>query len=198
MTFSDSFAIERFRELLKVDTISHSGVSSGSYSRIAEIIQLQCIDAGLTVQTVELVKGKPLVIATKLGSNPSLSSLLLSGHYDVVPVDFEKWTVPPFDALVKDGKIYGRGTQDMKCCLAAYIESMKRLIANSFSSERSIHLLFLPDEEIGGWDGMGLFVQTDLFKSLNVGFALDEGLASATSQVPVYFGERALCIFNLI
>jgi aminoacylase len=108
-----------------------------------------------------------------------------------VPCDMKHWTVPPFDGEIKDGKLYGRGTQDMKICLAAYIEAM-RILGPDHVPPRSIHLLFLPDEEIGGEDGMGLFVKTQTFRDLNIGFALDEGLASATSTVPVYFGERAI------
>ena len=46
--------------------------------------------------------------------------------------------------------------------------------------QRTVHLSFNPDEEIGGQDGLAAFVKTDLFKSLNVGFGMDEGLASST------------------
>ena len=46
--------------------------------------------------------------------------------------------------------------------------------------QRTVHLSFNPDEEIGGQDGLAAFVKTELFKSLNVGFGMDEGLASST------------------
>lgn len=62
----------------------------------------------------------------------------------------------------------------------------------AFQPKRTVHLMFLPDEEIGGYDGMKAFTSTDAFRKMNVGFALDEGLASPTDVVPVYFGERAL------
>lgn len=48
------------------------------------------------------------------------------------------------------------------------------------------------DEEIGGTDGMMAFVRTDAFKNLNVGFALDEGLATPDDQFPVYYAERSV------
>ncbi len=47
------------------------------------------------------------------------------------------------------------------------------------------------DEEIGGHDGMVLFLETEEFKKLNVGFALDEGLANPQDAFKVYYGERA-------
>jgi len=48
----------------------------------------------------------------------------------------------------------------------------------------------IADEEIGGADGMKLLVEDDLFKSLNVGFALDEGLANPSDAFTVFYGER--------
>ena len=49
---------------------------------------------------------------------------------------------------------------------------------------------FIADEEIGGHDGMKMFVHSQEFKKMNIGLALDEGLASPTDEVPVYYGER--------
>ena len=49
---------------------------------------------------------------------------------------------------------------------------------------------FIADEEIGGHDGMRKFVVSQEFKKLNIGLALDEGLASPTEEIPVYYGER--------
>ena len=51
---------------------------------------------------------------------------------------------------------------------------------------------FTPDEEIGGHDGMSKLVVSQDFKKMNVGMVLDEGLASPTNEVPVYYGERNL------
>lgn len=48
----------------------------------------------------------------------------------------------------------------------------------------------MPDEEIGGHDGMELLIDTDFFKNLNIGFALDEGLANPTEEYMLYYSER--------
>ena len=48
----------------------------------------------------------------------------------------------------------------------------------------------MPDEEIGGHDGMAKYVVSKEFKDLNIGFALDEGLASENNTLPLYYGER--------
>ena len=62
-----------------------------------------------------------------------------------------------------------------------YLSALAVLIGTSL--QRTVHLSFNPDEEIGGKDGLAAFVNTDLFKSLNVGFGMDEGLASSTEVV---------------
>ena len=62
-----------------------------------------------------------------------------------------------------------------------YLSALAALTETSL--QRTVHLSFNPDEEIGGHDGLAVFVKTDLFKSLNVGFGMDEGLASST-EVP--------------
>ncbi len=73
--------------------------------------------------------------------------VMLSGHTDVVPVDGQDWTKPPFELTVENGRYYGRGTTDMKgfvaCALAAGLKAAKReLVA-------PLHLAFSYDEEIG-------------------------------------------------
>lgn len=62
--------------------------------------------------------------------------------------------------------------------------------ANNIRPERTIHLSFVPDEEIGGSTGFAPFIDSDEFKKLNVGFALDEGQASANEEFCLYFTER--------
>jgi acetylornithine deacetylase/succinyl-diaminopimelate desuccinylase-like protein len=61
---------------------------------------------------------------------------------------------------------------------------------NNVRPERTIHLSFVPDEEIGGSTGFAPFLDSQEFKELNVGFALDEGQASATDEFCVYYTER--------
>lgn len=138
-----------------------------------------------------IVDGKPIVVMTIKGADPSLKSLLLNSHADVVPVTESKWTYPPFEARVVDGKIYARGSQDMKSVGMGYYEAIRRLRCKGHVFKRTIHLCYVPDEEIGGVDGMKRFVETDEFKALNVGFALDEGIPSPFPSFLIFNGERA-------
>jgi aminoacylase len=118
--------------------------------------------------------------------------LLLNAHTDVVPAVKEKWNTDAFAAHKdENGNIYARGTQDMKCVAVQYLVAVRSLIESGFKPLRNVHLTFVPDEEIGGTHGMCAFVHTQLFKSLNVGFAMDEGLANPTNKFTVFYAERA-------
>ena len=111
---------------------------------------------------------------------------------DVVPVSASKWSHPPFGAEVANNRIYARGAQDMKCVGISYLEAIRQLKSEGHGFSRTVHVSFVPDEEIGGADGMKVFVATEEFKRLNVGFALDEGIPSPVPSYLVFNGERAV------
>ena len=213
MELSDEEAqvvIERFQEFLRFETVSATGPSSGAYVKCAEFLrtELKAIQ-----KTTGLENGKPdcslleevhflpeapdhspVVVAHWPGKDPSLPILLLNSHYDVVPADLDAWTVPPFGAVRSpDGKIYGRGTQDMKCVCMQYIEAIRKIHQGNpeWQPERDIYLTFVPDEEIGG-AGMAAFLDSELYKNKmpGIALALDEGLASETNVFDVFYGER--------
>lgn len=78
---------------------------------------------------------------------PDAPGIVLSGHTDVVPVDGQDWSVDPFRATSRDGRVYGRGTTDMKgfiACVLAAVPAMRRA-----ALRRPFHLAFSYDEEIG-------------------------------------------------
>ena len=80
--------------------------------------------------------------------------LCFAGHTDVVPSGpEEKWTSPPFDPTERDGKLYGRGTADMKTSIAAFVTACERLVAEHPDHSGSIALLITSDEEGDAYDG---------------------------------------------
>jgi aminoacylase len=136
-------SISRFQEFLRFDTVSATSPSTGAYKKCAVFLKTQ-LESIAVLQDVHLLEGapdhSPVVVAHWPGKDPSLSVLLLNSHYDVVPADVSAWTVPPFDAVRKDGKIYGRGTQDMKCVCMQYIEAIRNIatLHPEWKPERSI------------------------------------------------------------
>lgn len=73
--------------------------------------------------------------------------IVLSGHTDVVPVDGQPWSVPPFELSEKDGKLYGRGTADMKGYIACVLAAVPRLLAEPL--RMPVHIALSYDEEVG-------------------------------------------------
>jgi len=161
------------------------------YTASTKFLQSLADSVGLQYSCTECTPGKPVLVLTWPGTDPQLPSVLLNSHVDVVPVSEEFWTYPPFSGH-KDsqGHIYGRGTQDMKSVGIQYVEAVRRLKQLDRSHPRTVHVTFVPDEEIGGHDGLAKFVKTAKFKEMNVGFGLDEGLASPNEILDIFHAER--------
>ncbi|WP_434670421.1 acetylornithine deacetylase [Klebsiella sp. B345] len=91
-------------------------------------------------------EGKKANLYARLGpSGPG--GVMLSGHTDVVPVDGQHWTVPPFELTLRDGLCYGRGSSDMKGFIACVLASVPAFLAQPLTMP--LHLAFSYDEEVG-------------------------------------------------
>ncbi|KAG7544402.1 Peptidase M20 dimerization domain [Arabidopsis suecica] len=184
----DDAIITRFQEYLRINTVQ----PNPDYYKAVDFINSQAKPLSLESQTIELVKGKPLLLLKWVGSDPTLPAFLLNSHTDVVPFEDSKWTHHPLQAHIDHhGHIYARGSQDMKCVGMQYLEAIRKLQASGFQPLRSVYLSFVPDEEIGGHDGAEKFVESQFFKSLNIAIVLDEGLPSPTESYRVFYGERS-------
>lgn len=87
--------------------------------------------------------------------------LAFAGHTDVVPTGpLNEWTNPPFDALIKDGMLHGRGAADMKGSLAAFITACERFIAKHPNHKGSIAYLITSDEEGPAKNGTVKVIET--------------------------------------
>ncbi|KAG5187829.1 hypothetical protein JKP88DRAFT_353573 [Tribonema minus] len=184
--------VSRFREFLRIRSISGEG-PKGVYQTAVDWLTRYVDDLlHLSWETVSPCKGKPILIVKWPGSEPSLPSVVLNSHYDVVPAMQEHWTVDAFAAeKTEEGRIYGRGAQDMKCVCIQYLEAIRRLIERRWQPRRTVYLTFVPDEELGGTEGMGVFLETPQFAALQpIGIALDEGLANPSNAYTVFYGER--------
>ncbi|XP_020236429.1 aminoacylase-1 isoform X2 [Cajanus cajan] len=185
---SSSSIISRFQQYLKINTSQ----PSPRYQEAAEFLISEGKAVSLEYEIMELVAGKPLVLLKWEGTNPHLPSILLYSHTDVVPSEPNKWAHHPFSAhLDPTGRIFARGSQDMKCVGMQYLEAIRRLRAHNFRPLRTLYLAFSPDEEIGGHHGAEKFAQSEIFRRMNVGVVLDEGLASPDQHYRAFYAERS-------
>ncbi|XP_010509616.1 PREDICTED: aminoacylase-1-like [Camelina sativa] len=186
-TEEETEIITRFQTYLRINTVH----PTPDYIAAARFIISEAKSISLETQPIELVLGKPIVLLKWIGSDPSLPAILLNSHVDVVAFEEDKWDHPPLGAEIDEqGRIYARGTQDMKSVGMQYLEAIRKLKASGFEPVRSVYVTFVPDEEIGGTDGVAKFVESDTFKSLNIAIVLDEGLPSPTESYKVFKGER--------
>jgi aminoacylase len=153
------------------------------YNSALSFLKKYADNDGFTYQEVSLPSGKKVLIITFQGTDASLPALALNHHMDVVPANAEGWIKAPFAGEIYEGKIIGRGTQDMKGIGATHYYALKELKNQGFVPHRTIHIFAVPDEEVGGFRGTKEFVQTSQFKQLNIGFIIDEGHASGNNQV---------------
>ncbi len=109
-------------------------------------------------------------------------SLLYDGHMDTVGIpDISKWTVDPFGGEIKEGKIYGRGTSDMKCALASMIYAAARLKEEKIEIKGDVYVAAVVFEEI--FEGMGLGKILDKIKP-------DAVVIGEASQLTLNIGQR--------
>ncbi|XP_058070426.1 uncharacterized protein LOC131219346 isoform X2 [Magnolia sinica] len=179
--------ISRFQQYLQINTAQPNPDYAQSTSFILSLAKTLTLES----ETLEFAPGKPLVLLKWPGKEPTLPSVLLNSHTDVVPSEALKWAHPPFGAHIDDdGKIYARGSQDMKCVGMQYLEAIRRLKSSGFQPIRTVYLSFVPDEEIGGHGGVESFVASEKFGEMDVGIVLDEGLASTDEKYRVFYAER--------
>lgn len=101
---------------------------------------------GIASQRIMDDSGRKANLYARLGPGGD-GGVMLSGHTDVVPVDGQQWTLPPFALTQQEGRYYGRGSADMKGFLACVLASLDSFLAQPL--RLPLHLAFSYDEEVG-------------------------------------------------
>lgn len=121
------------------------------------------------------------------GSDTTQKPILLTAHYDVVPVENEggaRWQYPPFDGRIADGFVWGRGAMDDKGALIAMMGAADQLAREGFQPARTLYFSFGHDEEIGGADGAAGVADYLQGQGVQLAWSLDEGSAVLRDIVP--------------
>ncbi|MGV2855291.1 acetylornithine deacetylase [Glutamicibacter sp. AGC13] len=137
-------SMKEIHELIAVDTTSRDS----NLALIGNVVKK--LDAyGISSQLIHNEEGtKANLLATiPAADGTRTGGIVLSGHTDVVPVDGQKWSSDPFDAQVRAGKLYGRGTCDMKGFLGVILAKLDQFTGAELAEP--IHLALSYDEEVG-------------------------------------------------
>ncbi|HAM09484.1 MAG: hypothetical protein A2X05_14395 [Bacteroidetes bacterium GWE2_41_25] len=131
------------RKLLSFNNINPPGNEEGIAMYVGELLA----ENGFNVRLPEFEKGRLHLIAEK-GLSTHTPPIVLSGHFDTVPLGNSKWSIDPFEGVISDGKIWGRGSSDMKGGVAAMILASIESFKDK-SPGGGVRLIFTAAEELG-------------------------------------------------
>ncbi|MBR2060948.1 MAG: dipeptidase [Tidjanibacter sp.] len=144
----DRFLSELF-ELLRIPSISaQPSLHKEDMVRAAEWLKESLLKAGVDRAEVMPTEGNPVVFAEKI-IDPAKPTVVVYGHYNVMPVDpIEQWNTEPFEPVVKEGRIWGRGADDDKGQLFMHAKAFETLVAiNQLTC--NVKFMLEGEEEIG-------------------------------------------------
>ena len=174
-------SVDLLRQYLKIDTSNPPGDVTKGVEWLAEIFKKH----NIKYETFSVPEDprRMHILAELPGTNPNLKPLLLLNHIDVVPADYDAWSVNPFNAEIIDGIIYGRGALDMKSLGIMQMMSMILLKEEGFTPERTIKFLGVADEEILGEYGAQWMIKNHWDK-LDPQWVWDEGGIGSKDSFP--------------
>ncbi len=184
--------VELLQELIRFDTTN----PPGNERACIEFIRAQLEDAGCETQVYARDPERPNLVS-RIAGGPA-PPLLLQGHVDVVTTGGQSWTQPPFEGLLEDGYLWGRGALDMKGGVAMLVNAFLRAQREHVELPGDLVLVVLSDEEAGGDLGARFLAEEhpELFEGVR--YALGEfGGASlhlgGRRFYPIQVAEKQIC-----
>ena len=183
VSLNEEAAVEALAQLVRCKTISYG---DHSLEDDAEFDHLIALLPGLYPNvfktcSFEQLPDRALLFTWK--GKASGEPAVLMAHYDVVPVEEENWDKPPFDALIEDGVMWGRGTLDTKVTFNGILSAAENLIAQGFTPENDIYFAFSGGEEVNGQGAVNI-VRWFEKHGVKPALVLDEGGAVVENVFP--------------
>ncbi len=185
--------LELLQNLLRFDTTNPPGNEVQCIKYIDEVLTA----AGFETTILAREETRPNLI-TRLPGQGLAPPLLMYGHADVVTTEGQQWTHPPFDGVVADGYIWGRGTLDMKGAVTMMVAAMLRAGAQGLAPAGDVVLAVVSDEEAGGDYGARYLVENHarLFDGIRYAIGEAGGISfhvGASTVYPIMVAEKQMC-----
>jgi acetylornithine deacetylase/succinyl-diaminopimelate desuccinylase-like protein len=164
-----SEAVRTLQEYVRINTSNPPGDVLKAADFLTRILERE----GIPVKRYDSGPGRSIVLARLKGTGPA-KPLLLLNHMDVVPTDPARWQHDPFAAEIVDGKMWGRGTIDMKGLGVVQLMAFLSLKRQNVPLARDVILMAVPDEETGGTLG-ARWMRTEHYADIDPEYILDEG-----------------------
>lgn len=172
--FDRDAATENLRELVRCKTVSYYDKELEDDAEFEKLIALLPKLYPSVAKACEFKQLPDRALLFRWKGKSSEKAAVMMAHYDVVPVQEELWDKPPFEAILEDGVIWGRGTLDTKVTLNAVLSAADHLISSGFVPDNDIYFAFSGGEEVNGKGAINI---VDYFEENNIkiSFVVDEG-----------------------
>ncbi len=190
--------VEFTRDMLRIPTVNPPG---DAYVECAELIGRRLEAFGFVVDypiaegRPEHTSSHPRMNVVGLRQGRSMRPLIhLNGHFDVVPVG-DGWTIDPFGGVVRDGRIYGRGSCDMKAGITAAVYAAEAIRRAGITMHGSIEVSGTVDEESGGFAGMAWLAEHGRVSADRTDAVI---ITEPTDTDRIYIGHRGVYWFEVM
>ena len=171
------------QELIKIPSDETAGEKE-----VCEYLESYLKSLGMKVRLQKVLPNRPNIIAEVIGDEVG-KSIMFNGHVDTVPVgDIKKWSMDPYSAIIKDNKLFGRGSTDMKGAIASMIIAMKFIMNNVEKFNGKIIFTGVMAEET-----TGLGTQ----KIVEENIKTDMAVVGEPSDEKIYRAHKGTMWFNL-
>jgi acetylornithine deacetylase/succinyl-diaminopimelate desuccinylase family protein len=177
--------IKLTRELIRINSEN----PPGSEAEIARFVQNYLEGFGLKCALYEFAPERPNVICLLKAGSKGKKTILISPHLDTVPAG-RGWKCPPFKAIVRDNKIYGRGATDCKCNLAVAMEVLQSLVEDKVRLNTNILFAATSDEETGSGLGLAPLLKKNILKA-------DYALILDSDEFDIVIAQKGLIHFKI-
>lgn len=182
--------LEELFELLRIPSVSADSRHRTDVRKTAEFVKDKLFAAGVKHTEICETKGHPIVYGEYL-TDPSLPTVLVYGHYDVQPPDpLDLWDSPPFEPVIKNDRIYARGSCDDKGQMYMHIKAFEAMKSTN-TLPCNVKFMIEGEEEVGS-DNLGTFVHENK-KKLGADIILISDTAMISLEHPsITVGLRGL------
>ena len=189
VSFDQDAAVDALAQLIRCKTVSYNDHSLEDQGEFEKLVALLPELYPHVFETCDFQQLPDRALLFRWPGKQTGDPAVLMAHYDVVPVNEAHWEKPPFDAIIEDGVLWGRGTLDTKATFSGVLFSANHLIAQGFQPEHDIYFAFSGGEEVNG-KGAPNIVQYFVDHNLTPSIVVDEGGAVVQDVFP---GVKASC-----
>ena len=151
--------LDELLDLLRIPSVSADPKFKDDVKRCAEAVKISLEKVGMDNVEIHETAGHPIVYAEKL-VDKSLPTILVYGHYDVQPADpYELWNSPPFEPVIKNERIYARGSCDDKGQVYMHVKALETMLATG-NLTCNVKVMIEGEEEVGSVH-LGEFVRSN-------------------------------------